>query len=49
MGHYSNKITEFEETYWQDLAEKFIKKYESQWMDFISEHYDQYKMDLEED
>ena len=42
MSQSGDRMIKFEEDNWNDLAEKFIKKYESQWIDFVDDQYQQY-------
>ena len=47
MSQSGNKYQEFEDRNWQDLAEKFIKKYPAEWIDFVDMQYQQYQADIE--
>ena len=47
MSQSSNKYQKFEDDHWQELAEKFIKKHEAEWIDFVDDAYQQAQADRE--
>ena len=47
MSDMGDRMIDYEERNWQDLAEKFIEKHRNDWEQFVSDMFSQYIADIE--
>lgn len=47
MSYTGDKMIEYEESHWQELAEKFIQKHYDDWCQFVADEFSQHMEDRE--
>lgn len=47
MSYTGDSLIDYEADHWQDLAEKFIKKHQDEWGQFIYDEFSQHIADYE--